>query len=297
MNGFHLVLPSNSSKSYYRDNTLTQFTTRLQSRIELSCDYECALEEIQFTRSWYNVPRNSGRALFSYASGADLIALKPASDDDDNGLKKDRAKEAKDGLYTQIDIPSGYYSSIQHIVDEFNLVIQDAMSHTHIPSLENNIVKMVPLDRDKFPRFRYAPIKKKVTIWLQPGSGIAFDDYLANMLGMRINPVVNTSKSPRAIGGQTAADLNGGINALYVYCDILQNVALGDVAAPLLRVIDASGQHGENIHRIYNPARYVPVRLHSFDSININIRTDLGEIVPFETGNVVVTLHFRPVVH
>ena len=39
--------------------------------------------------------------------------------------------------------------------------------------------------------------------------------------------------------------------------------------------------------------QYVPVRTKSFESVEILLRNDAGEPVPFERGKVVVTLHFR----
>jgi hypothetical protein len=50
---------------------------------------------------------------------------------------------------------------------------------------------------------------------------------------------------------------------------------------------------GENVHRTFDPPRYIPVQKKHFDSILVYIRTDTGEPVPFEGGKVVASLHFR----
>src|SRR5215831_8234280 len=56
---FYLTLPSNSSLSYYPENTLTTFTTRLANPIKLQGDWECALVEISFPCNWYTIPQDS----------------------------------------------------------------------------------------------------------------------------------------------------------------------------------------------------------------------------------------------
>ena len=75
--------------------------------------------------------------------------------------------------------------------------------------------------------------------------------------------------------------------------DVAEAKRVGDTKAPLLRIVDASGVIGENIHRNYNPPRYLPICKSNFDSIEMDIRTDEGEPVPFESGWLSVTLHFR----
>ena len=93
--------------------------------------------------------------------------------------------------------------------------------------------------------------------------------------------------------GDFVADINRGINSLFVYCDLLEYVPVGDTKAPLLRTVDASGKNGEIIHRTFDQLRYIPLQKKNFDTIEILIRDDLGQPVAFESGKLVVTLHFR----
>ena len=96
------------------------------------------------------------------------------------------------------------------------------------------------------------------------------------------------------MGGLRTADINGGIRALYVYCDVVENVAVGDTQAPLLRIVDATtGQRNDNVHRTVDPPRYMPVQKKRFDTIEIFIKDDFGEDILFEGGKLITTLHFR----
>ncbi len=56
MSHFYLTLPSNSSANYY-DNTLTKFTTRLQSSVSLTGEWEVGLSEIIFPHTWLTLDK------------------------------------------------------------------------------------------------------------------------------------------------------------------------------------------------------------------------------------------------
>ena len=80
---------------------------------------------------------------------------------------------------------------------------------------------------------------------------------------------------------------------MYVYCDIAAHTAVGDTKAPLLRVCNVTGKHGDIVRITYSHPHYVPLARRDFDTIEININNELGHSIPFEFGKSVVTLHFR----
>jgi hypothetical protein len=80
---------------------------------------------------------------------------------------------------------------------------------------------------------------------------------------------------------------------MFVYCNVLEHVPVGDTKAPILRIVPVSRKHGDIVHNTYEKPLYVPLQQKNFDSIEIDIRTDAGTPVPFEYGKVLVTLHFR----
>ena len=78
---------------------------------------------------------------------------------------------------------------------------------------------------------------------------------------------------------------------------MLENIPVGDTMAPLLRIVEVSGtrndERQELTHIQYDQPRYFPVQKKAFDTIEIDIRDDTGESIPFDTGKLIVTLHFR----
>ena len=89
------------------------------------------------------------------------------------------------------------------------------------------------------------------------------------------------------------ADLEKGLNSLYMYCPLVEPRMVGDAQVPLLRIVPVEGRDGEMITRVFDPIQYCPLLQRRFQTVDIDIRDDTGSIVPFERGRVVVTLHCR----
>lgn len=95
-----VVLPSNSSmQDYYPDNSLATYTVKIPASLDFSVgQWECALTEIQFFKSWINI------------SGAALTL-------------------AVDGEATDISIPDSYYNSPKELIKTINQRIDDLWSY------------------------------------------------------------------------------------------------------------------------------------------------------------------------
>ena len=88
-------------------------------------------------------------------------------------------------------------------------------------------------------------------------------------------------------------DITRGFHSLYVYCNVCAPQIVGDVYAPLLRCVPIRGNRGEHIMKTYSDPHYISVTDRQVDVIEINIRDDAGELVPFTFGKLVCKLHFR----
>ena len=82
-------------------------------------------------------------------------------------------------------------------------------------------------------------------------------------------------------------------STIYVYCNIVQPQIVGDTNAQLLRSIPVRGESGDLITETFSNIQFVPIQTKSFGEVEILLRTDTGDPVPFEHGKVVITLHFR----
>ena len=138
--------------------------------------------------------------------------------------------------------------------------------------------------------FRYQ--LKRVKLITNGSYTVEFSDVLAHMLGFS----AGMSYQPRNVGhtAPRTIDLSSVIvPTLYVYYDILEHVVVGDIMAPLLRIVNMEVTRSHAVHQIMNPPLFVSVQKKNFDTIEMNIMTDIGEPVPFMDGKSVVVLEFK----
>ena len=80
---------------------------------------------------------------------------------------------------------------------------------------------------------------------------------------------------------------------MYIYSDLIESLVVGNVQAKILRSIVPCGQPGEMVAEEIKTPTYHRLRTSVFSSMEINIRSDTGNLIPFTSGTVRVTLHFR----
>ena len=56
---------------------------------------------------------------------------------------------------------------------------------------------------------------------------------------------------------------------------------MGYVKVPLLRIVNTEGDYGTNVHTSFRNLQYVPVKVNSFETIEMNIKNDRNEITSF----------------
>ena len=88
-------------------------------------------------------------------------------------------------------------------------------------------------------------------------------------------------------------NLNRGINAIYVYSDVIQTKLVGDSSVPLLIVVPLHGVFGEMTFKKYSSQVYTPLTNHVFSTIEMYKTDSAGRPVPFSSGKVTVLLHFK----
>ena len=294
MTHFYMTLPSNSSLKFYPENTLARFITKLHSSVSLSGEWEVALSEIHFPRTWYTIESEGARFIadcksciappidIDYYNTVDVV--QPTGVISVFTPKPDMIDERPFEDYTMnIRIQGGYYESMHDLVSEMNTQISKEFSEQWMGK------------QSGIPRIKYSELNKRTYFNVPKGINLKFDPPLTTILGLGENQstISNEDGSSVPVGSEHVSDINGGIHSLYVYCDLLEYVTVGDTSSPLLRVVDARGRNGNMQHRIYEPPRYIPLQKKTFDCVEIEIRDDLGHPIPFESGKLTVILHFR----
>ena len=171
-----------------------------------------------------------------------------------------------DGIITVGLVPEGYYRSVSEVISAINREITG--------------VKDMSVQLDKR--------SQKVTAILGKSQILYFRKEMGNMLGF--GGEIKLTKTTTA---PYVSNLNIRLQSLYVYLNIVESQIVGDVRAPLLRIVPAQGKDGEIITLNYDNPQYVPLSTRDFEVVEVLITDDTGEKVPFERGRVVITLNFR----
>ena len=172
------------------------------------------------------------------------------------------------GLFQQAIMDYGYYQSMPELIKAAN------------KALSRNVSDNIKLT--------YNALTGKVTVQIKNGFQFAAMKPLSIILGFGGKDVMlkKTTESPYV------ADLTA-VSTIYVYCDIVQPQIVGDTSAQLLKSIPAEGTFGDIITKTFTNIQYVPIQRKLFEDVEILLRSDTGDPVPFERGKVVTTLHFR----
>lgn len=254
MNQMYLTLPSNSSMSFFPENRLNNFSTRLQSQLHLGevGAWEVGLSEIHYPRNWLNV--------------SDPLFKQQISRQDDwcISLCQDKASPAKTNHWLQ----PGHYDKVSDVCAVYGKRLRQFVE----------VVWDVMMSRVKFK------VKKNHKVTLSKA--------LANMMGLP--EVMMAGKDQDVVyKGDRVTNKVPDIKSLYVYCDLVNHQFVGDTRVPLLRIVPAKGKHGDYITHIYENIQYLPTKGGSVQTVEVDIRDDTGKPIPFEPGRVIVTLHLR----
>ena len=105
--------------------------------------------------------------------------------------------------------------------------------------------------------FRYQLNRIKL---LSTGShDVEFSDALAHMLGFDAGRKI----TPRRMGYITPNPIDLStviISTLYVYCNVLVHVVVGNIMALFLRIVNMDVMQSHAVHQIMNPQLFMPVR-------------------------------------
>ena len=174
------------------------------------------------------------------------------------------------GLFLAAIVDYGYYTSIEDLAKAINA------SLLATGDVGDNIL------------LTHTALTGKVTVQMKNGFQFGLAKPLSIMLGFGEKDVIvkKTTESPYV------ADLTT-VSTIYVYCDIVEPQIVGDTSAQLLKSIPVEGKFGDIITKTFTNLQYVPIRTKSFEAVEVLLRNDTGDPVPFERGKVVITLHFR----
>ena len=116
---------------------------------------------------------------------------------------------------------------------------------------------------------------------------VTFGDDLCGALGLAHGaPVSETQHVPRL------CNIFFGLSYLFVYTNLVRGRTVEDSQSPLLRAIPVYGNYGNATHE-FRHVHYTEAAAFNSHVVEVNVRTDTGELAPFVVGKVLLTLHLR----
>lgn len=289
MDEFYLFLPSNV-KSSSSSNTTTSYITQLRNKIILQGDYEVGLTEVSFPFSWPNIYEDYVIKLYVYHKGE---------------IKKVTAV-----------LTEGRFSTRESLIDEINktiiLALVDLKNEIPLQEMEPYLPKLYPDPNNenqliirwgvnssnttmvfaRFPRdlsevlgFDYEKIKKFVLERLKHYD----ENYKNNLENSEITDEAKYYKCDRDI------DMRGGIDKIYVYCNLVKSSLVGDSEFQLLRqlYINEGQVFGRALTFRFQQPFYIPLLFKTIEYIEITFRDGNGRLIKFYFGKSNCVLHCR----
>jgi len=150
----------------------------------------------------------------------------------------------------------------------------------------------------KFIKFKYEPQSRRVSIIVENPKTYNYTIFLSPLLQYMLGFTMDASLKGFKKGINKAKyppDMTGGASSLYIYSDCVVPQIVGSTLAPLLRVVPiriGGMMYGQPITEIFMQLHYLPVISKSLNSVEISIKTDQYEDMPFNFGKSVMKLHF-----
>lgn len=162
-------------------------------------------------------------------------------------------------------IPTGHYDTPQDVAKAINVAVDTPGFEVRVHSIENRAYISVP-----------------------QSMVIEFSSRLQETLGIDEPRLFKSTFSTRCINLNTSS-------VIYVYTDIVESQITGGSHTSLLQVIPAQGKFGEIQHFSPQNLVYLPLRAHNISAISIRLTDTYGDNVQFQSGHVIIQLHFRKI--
>ena len=89
-------------------------------------------------------------------------------------------------------------------------------------------------------------------------------------------------------------DLRASFYNMYVYSDLVAETLVGNTYVPLLQTVPIRhNDDGELAHHEYLNPQYMPLQTGSISSIHVQLCDEVGNLVEFRKGHVIIKLHFK----
>ena len=263
---FYITLLSNSSMTYYPENTTSHFITKWPQHVTLEGEWLISLTEIQIPLTFQHISEKLGNNVLTFIREEKNVVL-----------SKDKSPHLKIWKDINFNISSSLYEHLNDLLKEMNNFSKNSYLKFSRKSGGYVNIEQTCTCRDKNHYFQSSNSLKKI---------LGFQHHRTERI------LVEKDKL-----GTCPANLNSDLPSnLLIYSDLCAPYITGVVYSRLLRNVTINFQkynYGSKVVKNFSPPNYFPLLNSSFQTIETDIRDQFGKSIPFDYGTVTVTLHFK----
>ena len=275
---FYVLLPSNTKTYTDIPNYTSHYRVLLPSEQNLDKEkWEVALAQINFPISWYII--NSKKYYIKFYPRAVSMGIS--------------AEERTNR------IPRGNYQTSKELVDVLNDIKgEEVESYFRLTKLEKIALVVAP--------YEHVALSPKLATLLGftysqkpgPDESPTSMEYNENFLFSHNNSNWTFSfkldeEHPKTFVANDHSNIIGNVYNIYVYCNIVEPTLVGDAYVPLLDAIGIGDIKSKYISLKYENPHYMRLLTGNFQEIEIKLCDDIGDLLKFKWGKVLIKLHFR----
>ena len=294
---FYIYLLSDSSSAYFPQNVTSEFTTKLAQEEILSGQWEVALCNIYYHRTWVNIANSADGKL-------DIYLYEKLSTGKVQQRKRSVAFLERGSYSTPNALISAIYEEFKFIKrwdsqqsdDKKFFALREILEISHNASTNKLSFGI------KENKYLCHSISLKFSKTLLELMG---HDEMLDASSSEYKPIElvldgvlsdnNDMVARKTLSRPT--NMQGGIYNLFCYSSLVQNTTVGDVQAPLLRIVPVRGDVGDYLYETFEDRQYIPLQSTTFNTIEMLIGDRFGNRVKFNHGSapVILVLHFKRV--
>ena len=274
-NEFTIDLLSNASMDVFNENTMAAFRNQLSQPIHLQGEWQVALTSLSFPSNINNV--NSGEIV---------VYKNSMTDPNESSNRSGQLRKIRTGIYNSWEDP------VSEIV---------------------RIARLKQFDR------KFDKITQKLVLTFGENGGLSFqDNEIPSILGFKRTPDPayigfvhigyktrlenGAPNSPNRHFGIFPVDITCGSQLVFVYIDIIEYQHVGDSRVPILKIIESERRLRNSSlntvapvhHKTFTNLDYKRLLSNNIQSIKVELRSEIGKLIPFTgIGKVVVSLKFQ----
>jgi hypothetical protein len=256
---FYLFLMSNTESN----NRIGDFRVQLAHSVQLDGRYEVALTDLVYPFTFDNLSDRHEGAGFH-----------------ENTLLVHRSS----GSPVLVRVPTHNYATGAQLVELVNHGVTQAFRDV---SFRETNRQSATVEAAAPSVFHYNPITGKCSSFFDERyKSIELSSRLAYLLGFdsrKLEKGLREASHPVHVGNEL----------MFIYSDLVDFQMLSNVMAPLLKIVNMKGAYGESSEVSFARPHYVPLLKNSFDSVSVQMKNDLNEVINFHSGKVAMTLHVR----